>query len=102
MVVFVAAVVVVVVIVIVGHGRRRTVYDRALLGLVVPVSFMVMVVMVMVMVPLVTAAGHRGQQAPMTPDPGPVTPSRSALYAYVHANRSEWFRPGSGSTIVAL
>lgn len=57
-----------------------------------------------VMVPLVgSAPGHRGQQAPVASDPGPVASGRRAFHAHVHADRSQWFSHGpTAATVVAL
>jgi len=104
------AVVVVVVVVVVRHrrddrGRRAVRGRRALLG---PVPLVVMVVVVMVVVvtvPFVSAAaaGHRGQQAPVAPDPCPVRPGHRAVRAHVHANRAQWFGRGpNGDCRVAV
>lgn len=57
------------------------------------VVMMVPVLMVITMVSLVSApGGHRGQQAPVTSDAGPVAPGRRPLCAYVYADRAQRFR----------
>jgi len=67
-------------------------------------SLVVMVVTaVMVVMPLVRATSrHRGQQAPVAPDPGPVTSGRHAVHAHVDADRAQRLCRGPAAAVVAV